>query len=769
MVTSASYDARGRLASVVTGSGSSARNFAFAYDAQGLPSTVTDSLGRKVGMERDAAGRLVRKVLPDGDAIEIGYDDAGDLVSITPPGRPAHTFAYDARGMLAAITPPTVAGTGPTTFAYDADRALTAVARPGESIAFTHDAAGRVSAMELSVDGGPSGRYEFAFDDATGFVSAVTGPAGAITEYGYDGGLLTSMEWGGPVSGTLSLTHDARLAVSSETVNGSSTVSFTHDADDRLVAAGALTITRDATTGLPATTTLGAVSDSWTHNGFGELSDYEARANGTPIYTENFVYDALGRIERRTETIGGVTTTLDYTYDAKGQLASVDRNGVTAESYTYDPNGNRIAATVGGSSVTATYDDQDRLLAYGAATFTHSASGHRITKTVAGGATSYAHDAAGNLLAVNSAGGMSVVYALDPGMRRVARDVGGAPAERFLYSGSRPIAQLDAGGVIVNRFVYAGGTAPAYLVRGGIAHRLVTDHVGSVRLVVNADTGVVVQRLDYDSFGRVTQDTNPGFQPFGFAGGLYDTATGLVHFDAREYDPATGRWLSKDPIGFAGLDANLYRYALNDPVNLTDPNGLVVAEAVAGIVAGLVDVANWQQSMMHAAGSLAAMATRAVLGTPQPFPPDPNPVVGILDLLNDLAFDFLDASGPIVDVDGTAFLAARMCTAIAGDLGVGIGMGATRGAAGAARTGVQSAGGSAGAGARTGARNVGRTADPTYRPGVSGQQSRAERLAADNQARVAREQALQPAGSQPRLELVLPDGNGAGTSAIRKP
>ena len=63
------------------------------------------------------------------------------------------------------------------------------------------------------------------------------------------------------------------------------------------------------------------------------------------------------------------------------------------------------------------------------------------------------------------------------------------------------------------------------------------------------------------------------FQPFGFAGGLYDRDTGLVHFGAREYDPETGRWTSKDPILFAGGDANLYAYVVDDPINLTDQTG----------------------------------------------------------------------------------------------------------------------------------------------------------------------------------------------------
>jgi RHS repeat-associated protein len=71
----------------------------------------------------------------------------------------------------------------------------------------------------------------------------------------------------------------------------------------------------------------------------------------------------------------------------------------------------------------------------------------------------------------------------------------------------------------------------------------------------------------------VSADTNPGFQPFGFAGGLYDPQTKLVRFGARDYDAETGRWTAKDPILFAGGDANLYGYAANDPINLIDPIG----------------------------------------------------------------------------------------------------------------------------------------------------------------------------------------------------
>jgi RHS repeat-associated protein len=94
-------------------------------------------------------------------------------------------------------------------------------------------------------------------------------------------------------------------------------------------------------------------------------------------------------------------------------------------------------------------------------------------------------------------------------------------------------------------------------------------------MVVEADTGAVAQRLDYDVWGNVLSDTNPGFQPFGYAGGLFDPDTGLVRFGARDYDPESGTWTTKEPLGFAGGGTNFYTYAGQDPVNFIDPNGAI--------------------------------------------------------------------------------------------------------------------------------------------------------------------------------------------------
>ena len=165
---------------------------------------------------------------------------------------------------------------------------------------------------------------------------------------------------------------------------------------------------------------------------------------------------------------------------------------------------------------------------------------------------------------------------IDGANRRIGKRVNGTLVQAFLYEhGLRPIAELDATGAVVSRFVYGSRlNVPDYLLKGGVTYRMVTDHLGSPRLVVNTADGTIAQRLDYDAFGNVLLDTHPGFQPFGFAGGLYDPHTTLVRFGARDYDTETGRWTSKDPIRFAGGDMNLYGYVLNDPVNLVDHLGL---------------------------------------------------------------------------------------------------------------------------------------------------------------------------------------------------
>ncbi len=123
---------------------------------------------------------------------------------------------------------------------------------------------------------------------------------------------------------------------------------------------------------------------------------------------------------------------------------------------------------------------------------------------------------------------------------------------------------------------------PFAMTKGSTTYFLAYDQVGSLRAVADS-LGTVVKQIDYDSFGNILNDTNQDLKiPFGFAGGLHDRDTGLVRFGYRDYDPDTGRWTAKDPIGFKG-GTDLYGYCVNDPVNLADYDGLawitVYAEA----------------------------------------------------------------------------------------------------------------------------------------------------------------------------------------------
>jgi RHS repeat-associated protein len=163
-------------------------------------------------------------------------------------------------------------------------------------------------------------------------------------------------------------------------------------------------------------------------------------------------------------------------------------------------------------------------------------------------------------------------------------------------------------------------------------------------MVVNVATGEVVQRMEYDSFGRVLVDeVAVGWEPvvFGFAGGVYDRDTGLVRFGARDYDAEVGRWTGKDPIRFSGGDSNLYGYVGGDPVNRLDSNGMdwaqglwdwgTAAAGAAGRALGLL--AEWGTAGLEAgAGASAVLVCGAVFmsdSAPKevdiPFPPPDHP------------------------------------------------------------------------------------------------------------------------------------------------
>jgi RHS repeat-associated protein len=567
------YDSAGRLTSITQGTGADTRSVALTYDPQGRVATLTDPLQQTASLAHDGVGRVTQETLPDGQAAAMSFDATGNALTFTPPGRPAHSFTYNAVGLLSSYTPPALAGgSGGTTYAYDADRRLIGVTRPdGQVVAAGYDGAGRLAT--ISDDRGTT---KFAYDPATGKVSSITAPDGGLLSYLYDGSLVTRTAWSGAVVGTVDRTYDANLRVASLSINGGNNVAFQYDGDGLLTQAGGLALVHDAQNGLLTGTSLGVVATSTTYNAFGEPTAASAAVSGTPLYSSQITRDKLGRVIQKVETIGGVAYTYAYTYDLRGRLATVVKDGTTLSTYTYDATGNRLSWTGPTNSRAATYDSQDRLLQYGDLAYAYQANGELASKTQNGQAMSYSYDAFGNLIGVTTPDGIAISYLVDGRNRRIGKRVDGTLVAGYLYRDQvAPVAQLDGSGSVVAVFVY--GTrinVPDYMVAAGKTLRIVTDDLGSARLVVDTASGEVLQRLDYDEFGQVVLDTNPGFQPFGFAGGLYDPQTGLVRFGFRDYDPQIGRWTTKDPMGLVSGEPTLYQYASGDPVNSTDMLGL---------------------------------------------------------------------------------------------------------------------------------------------------------------------------------------------------
>ncbi|HUU04164.1 MAG TPA: RHS repeat-associated core domain-containing protein [Myxococcota bacterium] len=576
------YDEHGRLQSVVEGEGSSSRVYQLSYTPDGFLESMTDPLQRSVSFAHDAAGRVTIQTLPDGREILFGHDANGNLTSITPPGRPQHDFDYTPIDEQSDYTPPPVAGSGDTATHYDynLDGQLKLVTRPdGQTIDIEYDTSGRASSVTI-----PRGVYTFDYEPNTGQLSSITAPDGGKLSYSWNGPLLTGQEWTGDMAGLITRDYDDDLRLVKLWVEGVSSIYYSYDGDGLLTGAGNMTIERDAESGLVTGTNLSSTTTASAYNAFGELSDYTASHIDTPVFEQNFERDALGRIVKKTETLSGQTTEYDYIYDPAGRLHEVDSGGVAISIYDYDQNSNRVSHTDENSDiVTGTYDDQDRLLSYGDATYSYTPNGELMSKTENGQTTTYSYDVQGNLTDVSLATGTEIHYIIDGRNRRIGKETNGVRVQGFLYQDQlNPVAELDINGQAVSQFIYASRVnVPDYMLSKKadgstwVAYRIISDHLGSPRLVLDAASGQVIQQLDYDEFGRVLNDTNPGFQPFGFAGGLYEQSTGLIRFGARDYDAERGRWTAKDPAVFYAREINLYGYVANNPLNFHDAAGLM--------------------------------------------------------------------------------------------------------------------------------------------------------------------------------------------------
>jgi RHS repeat-associated protein len=571
------YDSKGRKIE----SRQIERRTLFEYDNLGRQSRLIDPYGRSTYFYYDSADRLVKTVGPDSSEILFTYDRNGNVTSVTPFGKPSHSFEYSLVDLEMSYAPPFTGDSArSTTKTYTLDKESHKVLRP-DSLNITMEYGGTGS-----LAGQPRrilfdrGAITNLYDTTKGLHIGAVAPNGDSVKYVYDGALLKRITWTGSVKGNVVLSYNTDLQVSTETVlpvvGKADSINMNYDKDGLITMVGALKLRYRFDNALLLSDTLGGIITNYTYSLAGELLSKETRYGSTTLFKIEFNRDSLGRITHQVESNEGVVKRLGYRYDGLGRLSQVWKDDTLISAYSFDSNGNRLSHWIPTSSESGSYDQQDRIIRYGQDSYVYRSDGTLKMRANILDTTRYFFDAFANLMAVRLPDGTVVEYVLDANGLRIGKNVNGAVTRRWIYANNlRIIAELDSTNQITKRFVYATSqNVPEYFVSPSGTYRVVTDHLGSPRLVVNSSTGAIVQRINYDEYGNQLCDDNPGLTPFGYAGGLYDQHTELTQFGVRDYDPKVGRWIAKDPILFRGKDSNLFSYVENDPINNVDPKGI---------------------------------------------------------------------------------------------------------------------------------------------------------------------------------------------------
>jgi RHS repeat-associated protein len=589
----------------------------YVYDIQGnkvrqftgMTSPLTLTVSEVTDDEKDTfsyAGKTYavtisgKKKSDDIRETKYEYDGKNQLIAYTDPEGRTETYTYDINSNLTK----TVDKNGNTQKnTYDYQNRLTEMVakekKTGKETThtYTYNAYGEVATQDDTA---------FVYGDVSGQVTKettkLTKNKDVVKNYSYDSEgnkSAFSVNIGDDTKLSLQYTYDGESKLTAVTdENGNQVAGYDYDIDGNLskrTASGNNMTTTYAYDYQNHLTSLKNETES-----AGVISEYtsEYLVNGQKSKETSDTMDEDGKKSKKTAT---------YTYDLLGRITKETKTGSEDISYTYDSNNNRKKLTVGKKVTSYQYNKNDELLR----TDTLNQDTEEDSVVI------YKNDKNGNQLAtvnryeipsdkkdsiyvdidvtlgdnrlnenvVNHYNALNqltktltknykVSFTYDAEGLRTSKTVNGEKTV-FVWDGDQLVMELSEGGKVQKRYIR--GNDLVYADKGNNTEKqyYVTDPHGNV-VQLTDESGKVTQTYEYDSFGNEVNPDKQDDNPFRYCGEYYDKETKEIYLRARYYQPAVGRFLTRDT--YTGeedepLTLHLYTYCANDGVNAWDPSG----------------------------------------------------------------------------------------------------------------------------------------------------------------------------------------------------
>ncbi len=334
----------------------------------------------------------------------------------------------------------------------------------------------------------------------------------------------------------------------------------------------------------------------YTYNNLGELQEklngngtyttyaYDAAGNltseinyapdGTTVNSSfTYTYNVLGEVTTMTDAAGNVTT---YGYDATGQLTQVTLPGGQTITYVYNAAGDRTEVINNGTPTSYSSNADNEITQVGSTTYTYDANGNLHTVTDSSGTTTYTYNDLNQLVSITAPDGTVTTFQYSPLGFLVGENVDGTQTNYLVDPTGlgNVVASYNGSGSLIAHYTYGLGLVEPDRARAAPA--TTTSTPAATRSASPGPSGTYVNQYSYLPFGETTTVSAALPNPFTFAGqvGVMQIGNNLFYMRARDYTPATGQFLSNDPLGLAGGDTNIRRYVANAPQNFVDPLGL---------------------------------------------------------------------------------------------------------------------------------------------------------------------------------------------------